>query len=157
MEKHSLNFSSEYYQFYILDSKTTAQTDANDFWCPDAGTRRLAIGEGLLGVTIATYGNVKGEIHILTQKPELDKTADHVVEASIKLSSGILEVKDCTGYETQLAINLPKTTYRIRISSHNLGSVKDDEGQDFYTLEIWKSRFAKPAILKAFVNNPFQN
>ncbi len=155
MEKYSLNFSSEYYQFYILDSKTTAATDAPDFWNPDAGTRRLAIGEGLLGVTIATYGNVKSEVNVLENKPELLPNADHVVEASIRLISGLLEFKDCTGYETQLAINLPKKTYRIRISSHNLGSVKSDEGDDFYTIEIWKSRFAKPKILKALSNNPF--
>jgi hypothetical protein len=155
MEKYSLNFWSEYYQFYILDAETKAQTDAADFWCDAAGERRLAIGEGLLGVTIATYGNVKGEVRILDNEPELLPNADHVVEASIRLISGLLEFRDCTGYETQLAINLPKTTYRIRISSHNLNSVKNDEGDDFYTIEIWKSRFAKPKILTAFLNNPF--
>jgi hypothetical protein len=151
MATYSLDFYSEYYQFYILDSETKATTDANDFWCPDADKRRLAIGEGLLGVTIGTYGDVRGEIRILAQKPELDSVADHVVEASIRFTSGLLEVRDCTGYETQLAIPLSKTTYRIRISSHNLGSVKDDEGDDHYTIEIWKMRFAKPRILKAFV------
>jgi hypothetical protein len=149
MVVYPLNFWSEYYQFYILDSKTTATTDANDFWCPDAEPRRLAIGEGLLGVTIGTYGNVKGELRILTQKPELDTSADHVVEVSMRLPSGLLEVRDCTGYETQLAIPLSKTTYRIRISSFNLGSIENDEGQDFYIVEIWKSRFTKPTILKS--------
>jgi hypothetical protein len=150
MAVYPLDFFSEYYQFYILDSKTTAATDAPDFWCADAEPRRLAIGEGLLGVTIGTYGNVKGELRILTQKPELDTSADHVVEVSMRLPSGVLEVRDCTGYEIQLAIPLPKTTYRIRISSHNLGSIENDEGKDFYIVEIWKSRFAKPMILKAF-------
>ncbi len=149
MEVYLLNFSTEYYQFYILYSKTTVTTDADDYWCPDADKRRLASGEGLLGVTIATYGNVKGELQILTQKTELDKSADHVVEASIRLSSGLLEVKNCTGYETQLTIPLSKTTYRIRISSYNLGSVEGDEGNDFYTIEMWKNRYAKPQISKA--------
>jgi hypothetical protein len=149
MVVYPLNFWSEYYQFYILDSKTTATTDANDFWCPDAEPRRLAIGEGLLGVTIGTYGNVKGELRILTQKPELDTSADHVVEVSMRLPSGLLEVRDCTGYETQLAIPLSKSTYRIRISSFNLGTIENDEGQDFYIVEIWKNRFAKPTILKS--------
>lgn len=150
MDVYSLNFSTEYYQFYILDSKTKATTDADDFWCPDADKRRLAIGEGLLGVTIATYGNVNGELRILTQKPELDKSADHVVEASVRFLSGLLEVKNCTGYETQLAIPLSITTYRIRISSYNLGSVEGDEGDDYYIVEIWKSQFAKSSILKVY-------
>jgi hypothetical protein len=153
MAVYPLDFFSEYYQFYILDSKTTAATDAPDFWCPDAEPRRLAIGEGLLGVTIGTYGKVKGELRILTQKPDLDTSAEHVVEVSMRLPSGILEVRDCTGYEIQLAIPLPKTTYRLRISSHNLGSIENDEGKDFYIVEIWKSRFSKPTILKDFAKN----
>ena len=152
MEKYNLDFWSEYYQFYVLDAQTKAVTDDANFWCPEADKRRLAIGEGLLGVTIATYGNVKSDVRILTAKPELDTSADHVVEASIRLDSGLLEVRDCTGYETQLAINLPKTTYRIRISSFNLGSVNNDEGDDFYTIDVWKSRFAKPKILTIWRN-----
>lgn len=100
-------------------------------------------------MTIATYGNVKGGLRVLTQKPELDKSADHVVEASVRFPSGFLEVKNCTGYETQLEIPLNITTYRIRISSYNLGSVSGDKGDDYYIVEIWKSRFAKSSILNA--------
>jgi hypothetical protein len=148
MDVYPLHFPSEYYQFYILDSKTKATTDTNDFWCPDADKRRLAIGEGLLGVTIGTYGTVRSEIRILTEKPAFDTSADHIIEASLRLPSGILEVKDCTGYETQWTISLPKTTYRIRISSYKLGSIQGDVGEDQYTIEIWKSRFANPQILK---------
>ena len=150
METYNLDFSSEYYQFYILDAQSKGETDAPDFWCPDADKRRLAIGEGLLGVTIATYGGVRGEIRILDNKPELLPNADHIVEASIRFISGLLEVRDCTGYELQLAIPLSKTAYRIRISSHNLGSAHNDEGDDSYTIDIWKSRFSKPKILKNF-------
>jgi hypothetical protein len=144
METYNLDFSSEYYQFYILDAQSEMETDAPDFWCDAAVERRLAIGKDILGITIATYGNVKGEIRILANKPELLSNADHVVEASLRFPSGILQVKDCTGRKLQLAIPLSKTTYRIRISSHNLGSVMNDEGDDFYIIEIWQSRFAKP-------------
>ena len=152
MEVFPLSFSTEYYQFYILDAQSEMETDADDFWCPDADKRRLAIGKDILGVNIATYGNVRGEIRNLTNKPELDKLADHVVEASLRFSSGILQVRDCTGSEIQLAIPLSITTFRIRISSYNLGSVEGDEGDDYYIVEIWKSRFAKPVILKAYTS-----
>jgi hypothetical protein len=150
MEKYDFNFYSEYYQFYVLDAETKASTDAADFWYPEAEPRRLAIGAGLLGVTIATYGGARGSLHIKTQKPDTILNADHIVEASIRIPSGILQIKDCTGYDTQLEVKITKGTYRIRISSHNLGSVKNDEGDDFYTLEMWQSRFAKPKILKAY-------
>jgi hypothetical protein len=150
MEKYDFNFNSEYYQFYVLDAQTKASTDATDFWCPEADARRLAIGEGLLGVTIATYGGARGSLLIKTQKPDAKLTADHIVEASIRIPSGILQIKNCTGYETQLEVKITKGTYRIRISSHHLSSVNGDEGEDFYTLEMWQSRFAKPVILKAY-------
>jgi hypothetical protein len=150
MKTYDLKFWSEYYQFYILDALTKATTDANDFWCPEADERRLAIGEGLLGVTIGTYGNVNATLHVLDKKPQENAAANHIIEASINFISGKLEVRDCTGYETQLEINLEKENYRIRISSFGLETVLDDEGNDSYTIEIWKSKFAKPKLIKKY-------
>jgi hypothetical protein len=125
MKIHQLNFSTEYYQFYILDSQSEGKTDADDFWCSEANERRLAIGKGILGVTTSTYGQVFGEVHVLDKQPMKDLKADHIVEASMKFLSGKLEIKNCTGYETQLTINLEKDDYRIRISSYNLESLND--------------------------------
>jgi hypothetical protein len=150
MKTHQLKFSSEYYQFYILDSTSEGKIDASDFWNDEAGIRKLAIGEGILGVTIATYGNVNAELKILDKKPIENKKASHIIEASLKVSSGKLQIRDCTGYDIQLEIDLEKTDYRIRISSFNLETVVDDEGNDYYEIEIWKSKFAKPKIIKKY-------
>jgi hypothetical protein len=151
MTTHELKFSSEYYQFYILDSQSEGKTDAPDFWCDIAGERRLAIGEGILGVTIATYGNVNAEIRILEKKPRENKDANHIIEASIHFISGKLEIRDCTGYEVQSEIHLDKTDYRIRISSFGLETVKNDEGKDFYEIEIWKSKFEQPKLIRKYI------
>jgi hypothetical protein len=148
MRHFILDFSTEYHQFYILDSSTKAQTDADDFWCPEADARRLAIGEDLLGITIGSYGTVRGELRIWDKASEPYSTADHAVEASIRFPSGVLEVKNCTGYVTQLSIPLEKAAYRLRISSFYLDTVQGDVGKDFYILEMWKGRFAKPKVLK---------
>lgn len=151
MKTHQLKFSSEYYQFYILDSQSEGKTDAPDFWNDEAGERKLAIGEGILGVTIATYGNVNAELKILDEKPIGNTKASHIIEASLKVSSGKLQIRDCTGYDIQLEIDLEKTDYRIRISSFNLETVVDDEGNDYYEIEIWKSKFAKPKLIKKYI------
>jgi hypothetical protein len=151
MKIYDLKFSSEYYQFYILDSETKTTTDAADFWCPAADELRLAIGEGLLGVTIATYGNVNGELRVLDKKPTENKKANHIIEASLNLLSGKLQIRDCTNYEIQLEINLEKEPYRIRISSFGLETVSNDEGKDYYEIEIWKSKFEKPKLIKRYV------
>jgi hypothetical protein len=151
MKTHQLKFSSEYYQFYILDSQSEGKIDAPDFWNDEAGIRKLAIGEGILGVTIATYGNVNAELKILDEKPIENKKASHIIEASLKIPSGKFQIKDCTGYETQLEINLDKTDYRIRVSSFGLETVVDDEGDDYYEIEIWKSKFTAPKLIKKYV------
>jgi hypothetical protein len=150
MKTYNLKFSSEYYQFYILDTQSEGKTDAPDFWNDKAGERKLAIGDGILGVTIATYGNVNGEIRILDKKPTQNKEASHIIEASLKVSSGKLQIRDCTGYDIQLEIELEKTDYRIRISSFGLETVINDEGKDYYEIEIWKSKFAKPKLIKKY-------
>ncbi len=150
MKSYNLNFSSEYYQFYILDSQSEGKTDAPDFWNDEAGERKLAIGDGILGVTIATYGNVNANVHVLDKKPQENIDANHIVEASINFISGKLEIRDCTNYEIQLEIELEKTDYRIRISSFGLETVINDEGKDYYEIEIWKSKFAKPKLIKKY-------
>jgi hypothetical protein len=151
ISKHDLSFFTEYYQFYILDSETKAQTDAADFWNDEAGQRKLAIGEGLLGVTVAKYAEIKVEVRVLSAEPTEDADADHIVETSLNLPSGLLQVKDCTSYDTVLELNLEKRTYRVRISSFKLWTVENDKGDDYYVVEIWKSAFAETVILKEYL------
>jgi hypothetical protein len=145
---HQLSFFTEYYQFYILDANSPAETDTADFWNEDAGPRKLAIGKGILGVTVAKYDEIKVEVKVLDDKPKTDAKADHIVESSLDISSGILQIKDCTGFETMLELKLEKTSHLIRISSYNLGSVKNDEGDDYYAVEIWESEDKETKILK---------
>jgi hypothetical protein len=153
MNKYSLHFSTEYYQFYLLDEATKSQTDDADFWNSEAEKLRLAVLDGLLGVTIATYGQVNGELIVLQETPPVQSNADHVVEASLELGSGRLLIKNCTSYTTQLELDLDKGAYRIRISSQKLGTVTGDDGDDFYSIEIWKEIFSQPALLKAWQDN----
>jgi hypothetical protein len=151
LSKHNLSFFTEYYQFYILDSETKAQTDAKDFWNTEADKCKLAIGEGLLGVTVARYAEIKVEVRVLSSEPIEDADADHIVETSLNLPSGLLMVKDCTSFDTILELNLGKGTYRVRISSFKLWTVKGDEGDDYYVVEIWESAFVETVILKEYL------
>jgi hypothetical protein len=150
--KYELSFFTEYYQFYILDSASPAKTDADDFWNAEANKRRLAIGVGILGITVAKYAEIQVEIRVLTEKSTEYRDADHIVEASLQLPSGILKVQNCSSFETQLEIPLDKGVYRIRVSSFKIKNVVNDIGDDFYIIDIWKSRFSKPKILKDFEN-----
>ncbi len=149
MESHKLSFFTEYYQFYILDAETKSATDDAHFWNDEAGKRKLAVVDGLMGVTVAKYAEIKVEVRVLNAEPMLDGGADFITEASLKLESGILQVKCCTNFDTQLELKLEKGgAYRVRVSSFNLSTVQNDEGNDYYVVDIWKKRFAKPKVLK---------
>jgi hypothetical protein len=150
MQAYNLSFFTEYYQFYILDSETKSQTDGPDFWNDEAGENRLAVVEGLLGVTVGKYAEINVEVRVLEEKPQIFDYPDHVVEASLRLPSGILQIKDCTAYDTELELNLEKGCYRVRVSSFKLYTLQNDQGDDYYLVEIWKSRFAKPKVLIDF-------
>jgi hypothetical protein len=151
MEQHKLSFFTEYYQFYILDSETKAQTDTPDFWNTDSDKRKLAIGEGLLGVTVARYAEIKVDVRILSSEPTEDADADHIVETSLNLPSGVLQIKDCTNYDNVLELNLGKGAYQVRISSFKLWSVQNDKGDDYYVVEIWKAAFSETVVLKEYI------
>jgi hypothetical protein len=151
IEQHHLTFFTEYYQFYVLDKDTNSTTDSPDFWNDEAGTRKLAIAEGLLGVTVAKYAEIKVEVRVLNAEPILDSYADHVVETSLNLQSGILQIQSCTDSEVQLELKLSKGKYQIRISSFKLYTVKNDEGDDYYVVEIWEGTPNETIILKEYV------
>jgi hypothetical protein len=136
--QYDLKFYTEYYQFYVQDSQTTSATDDNNFWNPAAGERRLAVLDGLIGVTVAKYAEIDVQVKVLDTKPEPDPSADHIVQTTLNLASGVLQIKCCTNNDTQLELHLPISNYHVRISSFNLDTVVDDEGQDYYRVEIWK-------------------
>ena len=149
-EVFSLSFFTEYYQFYILDSETKSTTDDANFWNETAGENRLAAVDGLLGVTVGKYAEIKVNVSVLEQKPVQLADAEHIVETSLQVPSGVLRVKCCTNYETQLELNLEKGCYKVRISSFKLSTIVSDAGDDYYVVEIWKSRQAKTKVLKKY-------
>jgi hypothetical protein len=74
----------------------------------------------------------------------------HIVEASIRIPSSVLQIKNCTCYETQLEVPVEKGTYRVRITTQKMecSSSEGSKWVDQYVIEMWKSNYAKPVILK---------
>lgn len=149
--KYPLNFDTQYSQFYIADKLTYRQTDG-DFWNEDAYNDRLGSNDGVLGVGIECYGLVNGELNILGEETlNVDfSNYDHIVEGSIEIKSGILQILDCPTSTSQLEVNLHPNWYRVRIYSSNLESVEGDEGDDYYMIEIWPQPKECRKVLKRF-------
>jgi hypothetical protein len=155
--KYKLDFHTDYNQFYLFDKGSPGQTDSFDFWTKDAFDGRLAVEKGVLGIGTQTRGHIRGELFILdSEKHKADCIKfDHVVEGSIEIKSGILQILDCPNSTIELEITLNPGTYRVRIYSANLRVADGDEveGTDRYEIDIWPALYTSRKVIKQFKNN----
>lgn len=154
---YTLDFYTAYSQFYIVDPVTKYDTGSDKFWTDRALIDKLAIEEGVLGVGIGSHGHVRAELTLLSS-PNLDidfTKYDHIVEAGIKIESGLLQVIDCPNSEVAFNIMIEPNTYRIRIYSAGLAGSETDEyeGEDRYKIEIWSDDELDRKVLKRYLNN----
>lgn len=151
--KFNLKFTTDYRQFYINDKETTGKTDSPFFWNDKAFQDRLAIEEGILGIAIGNEeGIVNCEFDILQQKSTRNNfnNSDHVVEGSLKIHSGILQILDCPHSNIELETKIENGDYRVIIYSYNLESSDTDDPKDFYKIEMWKEKFKERIVLKNY-------
>jgi hypothetical protein len=149
---YKLDFHTGYHQFYISDADSDGDTGSDNFWTKEAFRDRLAIESGVLGVGIGSYGHVKAELEIL-QAPDSQanfSTYDHVVEGGLSIVSGLLQIVDCPYCEVELTIAIEPGNYRVRVYSSGLGEydADEDEGDDFYRIEIWPDDNMARSVLK---------
>lgn len=112
---YPFDFFTEYGQFYLCDKTSPLQTDSENFWTDQALEDNLAIEEGVIGIASEGHGRVKGEIKILPEVGEIDSTEgyDHIVEGSIAITSGIVQVLNCPDSALQLEFELNPGFYRV--------------------------------------------
>lgn len=168
MQERIFAFSlyADHYQFYIGDSETGGDVTAPDFWCDEAFDRRLAVGEGIIGVGTEVYGTVPVVVEVHDCAPDDDLAGwDHVVEASLHVPSGQIAIDGCLnyvprdlphiGYRSPLIEVMPGR-YRVRVYFGGLESVRVEETQygeeevsdEHYRVVLWPAAYAEPAILR---------
>jgi hypothetical protein len=153
--KYPLNFRTTHGQFYIYDKYSSGNTASDNFWTDEAFNCRLAIEDGIVGVGLECYGPVKGEVELLDRfNVNINLiNFDHVVEGSLVVKSGIIQILSCPNSLVQLELPVEATTYRVRVYSSNLASVDGDSGEDFYRIEIWPDSNKIRKVLKQYSNN----
>lgn len=151
--RFDLDFSTDYGQFYICDKNFLGDTDSENFWTDKAFNDKIAVEDGILGISIGNQeGIVKCELIILNSKNlkvDFDEF-DHIVEASLKIDSGFFHVLDCPNSEVQFETEIENGEFRARVYSKNLALAFNENPQDSYLIEIWKEEFSKPIVLKKF-------
>lgn len=151
--KHKINFYTSHNQFYISDKLSNTNTGSEDFWTNKAFEDKLGISKDLLAVGTECYGNVKGELVILEKPIEsIDYNLyDHIVEGGLELKSGNLQILDCPNSSVELEVKVKPGNYRVRVYSSNLASVIDDDGDDYYKIEMWPDDNMERKVLKKYV------
>lgn len=155
--RYKLDFFTKENQFYLCDSAFTGETGDTSFWTNKAYSDRMATAKDkdIVGVSIESFGHVKAELNMLdAPSAEKDfKKYAHVVEAGIRVSSGILEVLSYPDNKIQLKAIVTPGYYRIRVYSSDLANIntEEDEGTDHYKIELWQSSNFERKVLKQFV------
>lgn len=150
MKKQDFKFRTEYHQFYLEDKDNSEKV--KDFWTDEALKERLGLVKGGIAVSTESYGLIKGEIEIL-EKPNINtdySKYDHVVEGGINIQSGELQILECPSSHVELSLKVVPGKYRVRVYSSNLKSVIDDDGDDYYRIELWKSDDMERKVLKQY-------
>jgi hypothetical protein len=149
-----LRFTSSHCQFYICDRDSPRATDSNDFWTDEAHASRLAVEAGIVGVGTESYTHIKTEIGILAQRPntiDLEKY-DHIVEASLRITSGVIQVLNCPGSNLKFEKRVIPGDYRVQVRSLGLETVTDEfeEADDNYLILIWPEIYSSRKVVKQY-------
>lgn len=152
--KFSLDFTTSYGQFYLND-KDQGDTGSPDFWTNEAFNDKLAVERGVLGISLEnSEGIVQGELEILTSKSLVSdfNDFDHVVEATLEIKTGFLQINDCPFSNLVLEEKIENGNYRVCIYYCNLESGYSENPKDFYKIEMWRDTFVDRYVLKRFEN-----
>lgn len=152
--KEQISFYTSYHQFYICDKQKAIKEFPNQMWTDDGLNRRFEVKDGFIGVLTASYGNIELELELLDRPKENINISDydHIVEGSINIDSGILQILDCPDTNVVFETNIDPGYYRVRVYSSNLDILDEDEGGDFYKIEIWKDKKTEILVLKNYGN-----
>lgn len=148
---YKLSIFTQYGQFYIADKNAGGDTGNQDFWNTEAFNDRLAIDDGILGVSIENDEALANmEIEVLDSKSDEKDLSkfDHVVEGSLLIRSGKLQILDSPNFQVELELDVEPGWYKVSVSSSNLDKAYQENPGDKYYIKIWKENYAKRNVIK---------
>lgn len=152
-DPYQLEFYTSYHQFYVSDKEASFGTNSDSFWTGMAVNDRLAVGERIIGVSTASYGMIKMELDFLKERNDhVDYSLfDHIIEASILINSGTIQILDCPNSNLEFETDITPGIYGVRVYSSHLDIIDEDDGEDFYKIELWpQDKFEERKVLKRY-------
>ena len=148
MHVRSLSVFADYFQFYLWDAGTNPRAPVH--YAPPDGERRLKTGPNGVAILTARNMTVPVTVEIVDAEPSLDiKAWDHVVEASLHVPTGRLQLHECTG-SAVADFEIVPGWYRVRSCYGGLDSIDTTglNGNDHYHLVLWPAPYADVRVLK---------
>lgn len=158
LESRSFEVFADYHQFYLWDRdvEPMAPVDYDDVDVQ----RRLKVGPNVVIVQPLRNTTVPVTLEIHEAEPEFDPHKwDHIVEGSLQLPTGNLQVHECTGGPVA-DVSLAPGSYRVRAFFGGLCSVDGLDGDDHYKVVVWPSIESDVRVIKEWredrkvVSNP---
>jgi len=133
-----LQIFADYHQFYIWDPVASEQHAPED-WSDDDVEARAKVTDHVFVLCPARNTTVPLTLEIHDGEPDFQMAEwDHIVEASIEIPSGRIEVHECTG-GSHADLSVEPGTYRVRAHYKSLDSITEDQldGKDSYMVALW--------------------
>ena len=136
MRQFDLVVFADYHQFYIWDGGMTPR--APDYSDDDV-ERMVKVAPNVVVIMPVRNMDVPVQLRLHNAEPRVDLAGwDHVVECSLGLPTGRLQVYECTG-SAKLDTSVEPGTYCVRAMYSGLDTLSVDglEGDDRYVVELW--------------------
>ncbi|MFH9740190.1 hypothetical protein ACH4MA_21235 [Streptomyces roseolus] len=155
----NLELFADCFQIHVLDDES--EGDLSDVWTEQAVSDGLGVTEDALAIGTAVNVTVTVSVDVLAEQPVDDSDDfDHVVEASLNLTSGRLVVLGCTDYFPDAArFGMPTGWTRVRASRRNLAAAvrsesdRTPETSEQVRLQAWPAPYAEPHIIKRWTDS----
>ncbi len=150
---HRLHFRvfADYHQFYIWDPQASDQGAPED-WSEDDVRDRAKVTEHVFVVSPIRNMEVPFTLEVHETEPSFHMEEwDHIVEASIDVPSGRVEVHECTG-GSHGEVSVAPGIYCIRALYKGLRTISDDglDGNDSYLVTMWRDGDRDFRVLKQY-------
>ncbi|MEU2509292.1 hypothetical protein ABZ621_31900 [Streptomyces sp. NPDC007863] len=155
----NLELFADYFQIHVLGDDS--EGDLGDVWTEQTVADGLGVAEDALAIGTAVNVTVAVGVEVLAEPPVDDSDDfDHVVEASLHLTSGRLVVMGCTDYYPDAArFEMPTGWTRIRASRRNLAAAvrsasdRTPETSEQVRLQAWPAPYTEPHITKRWTGS----
>ena len=148
MQQHSFGVDTTYHQFYLWDANF-AQEEVID-WSPEDVVRRVKVLPNIVVIAPVGKSEILVEVQIHDSVPGYEMADwDHIVECSLEMRSGHLQVRECLG-EPVANFRVQPGSYRVRVLCRALSNsgAKRLEDADCYTLVLWPAPESPLEVVK---------